>query len=192
MVAVSFILSACDTTLRRGEELPISTDRFNTKGLSVLPPQEKGWIFAGAGKTGLNLVKRGTNTDETYAATVSIFNLPHIPNKSKFLQFVKMGHKKDTDQNRFNLLSYNAKLYKGESEYCVKFNSKAEDKEAIKRSSKQESMILEIIGFNCRHPYNNSIAIQATYSHRYYSGNKDKNLNKKAAEFLNNVLLTPM
>ncbi len=64
----------------------------------------------------------------------------------------------------------------------MNFHSIYEDKEAVRESKNKDSMILNIIGYACRHPNNKNVGITYSYSHRSYPDHQDENLIGKARE----------
>ena len=143
-------------------------------------PQEDGWIIAYRNSGQTAFAKEGSNTDETYAMNIILFELPALNSKEEFIKFIKVGREENTDSKRFKFKKDELEYFDGRADYCVSYHSVAEDTEAVKRSSNKETMILEMVGYVCRLPQNKNIGIDFDYSQRYYSGNQDGNLASKA------------
>lgn len=143
-------------------------------------PQEDGWIIAYRNTGQTAFAKEGSNTDETYGTNVILFELPVLNSREEFINFVKEGRKKATDSKRFNITKDELEYFDGREDYCVSYHSVAEDSEAVKRSRNKDIMILEMVGYLCRHPQNKNIGINFDYSQRYYPGHQDENLTTKA------------
>jgi hypothetical protein len=106
--------------------------------------------------------------------------LPNFKSKDEFVSFVKEGREKNYETKRFNITKDEISYFDGRKDHCVSYHTIAVDREAVKRTRNKENMILEMIGYICRHPQNKNIAIDFDYSQRYYSGHRDENIEAKA------------
>jgi hypothetical protein len=161
----------------------------NVSGVSVLPPQEQGWIIPQMSLYELALIKRGSKPDATYAAQVKLFQLPKIESEELYLQYVSQGRAAEPETGRFKIIQNKEEIVTGRETYCVKYQSVSEDKAAKTRSG-AKAMIMETIGYNCQHSKNKSIGVDFGYSYRHYAGDEDADLEKKANAFLEQVRFT--
>jgi len=145
-------------------------------------PQGEGWIVAYRNKYQTALAKEGLNTDETYAINIILFELPNFSSKEEFVNYVRTGRERDTNSNRFKIINNELDSLSGEDKYCVSYHTISEDKEAVKRSSNNDPMLLEMVGNICRLPQNKNMAITNDYSHRYYPNHQDVQLKDKASK----------
>ncbi len=186
------VLSSCMPAGPKPQELLLPPQPLIHNGFSLLPPAESGWIVAHRSPHQLALAKRGDHLDESYAIQVVMLQLPIFNTDEQFAQYVTQGTKKDTDESRFKNSHYETTIVNGISGNCIKTLSTTEDTQAQKQSSSTESMILEIIQFTCKHPSNNTVGVNFGYSHRYYAGNADPNLNSKAEMIFKNFNFTQL
>jgi hypothetical protein len=149
---------------------------------TMRPPTEEGWVIACRNNRQTALIKEGSSMDETYAMNVILVELPNLNSREEFMSFVKEGRRRGTDSKRFNIITDDLAYFDGRKDYCLNYHSVVEDKEAVKRSGNKGTMILEMVGYVCRHPGNKNIGINFDYSQRYYAGHRDNNLADKARE----------
>jgi hypothetical protein len=161
----------------------------NVSGVSVLPPQDQGWLIPHMSLYELGFVKRGDKPDATYAAQVKLFQLPKIDSEEQYLKYVSEGRAAGPETRRFKIIQNKEEIYHGREGYCVKHHSVSEDK-AAKTQSGPKGMVLETIGYNCQHPKNKAIGVYFEYSYRHHAGDEDSNLEKKANAFLDQVRFT--
>ena len=161
----------------------------NVSGVSVLPPQEQGWLIPYTSQHELGLVKQGDNPDSTYAVQVELFHLPKIDSAEQYLKYVSEGRAAGPETGRFKNIQNKEEIYTGREGYCVRFHTVSEDK-AAKTQSGEKVMVMETIGYNCQQSKNRTIGVDFEYSYRHYPGDEDVNLEKKANDFLDQVRFT--
>jgi len=161
----------------------------NVSGVSVLPPQDKGWIIAQASTYQIAFIKQGSWPDSTYTALVTLFEIPKIESEEDYLQYVSKGRSAGPATGRFTTVINNEEIFRGRESYCVKYHSISEDR-AAKTKSGAKSMIMETIGYCCQHPKNKIVGVDFGYSYRHYGGDEDADLEKKANAFLDQVQFT--
>ena len=153
------------------------------------PPKNEQWIIAYRNNYQTALGKKGNHIDETYGLNIIIFKLPNLESEEEFFEFVKAGRKKDIDSKRFNMIKDDINHYQEFDDFCVSYHSAAEDKKAKKKSKSKEPMILEMVGYVCRHPNNKNIGVNFDVSHRYYKGQEDESLVLMAKELFKKIKL---
>ena len=153
------------------------------------PPINEQWIVIYRNNYQTTLAKKGNKLDETYGINIMLFELPSLESKENFFEYVKADREKDKDSKRFNTIKDDMNYYQEFDDFCVGYHSAAEDKEAKKRSTNKKIMILEMVGYVCRHPKNKNIGVTFDFSHRYYKGNEDESLALRAKELFKNLEL---
>ena len=171
----------------RPADIVIPSQRFEQKTFSFIPPQEEGWVISYRSDQKVEIKKRGDHVDETYAVRIQVLDIPGIQSDSEFLSFIKGQPAMVQGNRRFRRIQNEVELSQGRSEICGEYHIKIEDHEPVKRSEKQGSMIMENIGFICRHPDDEDLYINFEYSHRYYPGDEDPDLEMRAAKFTDEV-----
>jgi hypothetical protein len=145
-------------------------------------PPDDGWTIMYRNSANTAFGKEGANVDETYGMIITLFTIPNFNSSDEFITFVREGREKDTDQRRFNITRDQLEYYEERQDYCVTYHFVAEDREAVKRSRNEDIMMLETVGYACRHPQNKNIGVNFDYSHRYYSGHRDEKLPTNARD----------
>jgi len=176
-------LTSCVSAPSRlvNQELPSQPLTIDFPGFSISTPNESGWILAFRNEQILELVKRGTNKDESYAIEVmQMINLPQLKEDDDFLSFMSEELKKDTNQIRFIEQVHDVSTINTMNGKCIKFVSLHKDLDAKKQTKNAAPMLLEAFGLICRNPVDITNAVFLTYSNRYYSGNQDPSLSDKA------------
>ena len=138
----------------------------------------------------LVLARRGKVMDESYVIIISAFSLPELKWDRGFLRYIKTGLKKESRSGRFKRLKISARLIKDKETTCVRYHTKVEDKIPKRQSGKKDPMILEVMGFNCRHPKNPKAGIQVSISNRYIPGNPDPGLRKQVEKLFKQTTFT--
>lgn len=157
-------------------------------GVSVLPPQEKGWSVMQKGKTQLVLAKKGPTENSTYIAPVTIFKLPKIKTEQQFLEYISKMKEVQQPKERFKVIQDNHEFIPGGTNHIIKYHKIVEDKVATAKYG-NKTMLMEIIGYTFQHPKNFSIGVDFGYSYRYHIGAEDKKLLDKANAFLDQIKL---
>jgi hypothetical protein len=70
--------------------------------------------------------------------------------------------------------------------FCIRYHLLTKDKNAY-TSSGYKKLILDIYGATCRHPGNESYAVDISYSERYEEQNLPTNLEEKAMSFISTL-----
>jgi hypothetical protein len=184
IIIVFIFLPSCATY----DSIPISdtSTRLNIYGVSVLPPQQNDWTIIRHNGDQLLLRKSGEE-DKSYVAVVSIHFLQDISSENEFLKLIENAREAIDETGRIIILENNIEFYKGKADYCVKFKTLMNDFGAKRPSGNTEAMLIETIGFNCRHPFNKNILVNVEYSRRYYPSYSDSSWQEEADQFLNQI-----
>lgn len=187
VITIIFLLTAC---AQRFPAISDPTKRFTTvSGVSILPPQESEWAILHMSTFQLGLGKRGRTNGESYAAVVSLFNLPRLDTEEDFIKTVQQMRAAEPTIGRFTTIIDNQVLVHDRGAVCMRYHSASEDT-AAKVEGERKVMMLEMRGYICQHPKNKRIGVSREYSHRYFPGNDDSMLDVKANAFLEQVEFT--
>ena len=178
------LLSSCMGTNTRVAELPLPPQPIKHPAFTLLPPAETGWLVANMSQYNLSLAKKGNAIDESYAIQVMLFQLPTFSNDEEFKNYVIDGFNEDTSSTRFNTISSSNEITNINTLNCVKNRTATEDTQSVKQSSNNESMILEVINYTCKHPTVKNVGANISYSHRYYTGHADAKLDKHSLDLM--------
>jgi hypothetical protein len=192
-VSVFTILLACGPGLR---PLELPPQRSNHSGFSFLPPNEEGWTVISRDGNALNLPRKGSNPNETYAISTDLWALPPLQSKADFINSViaKEGQSEASGRPpRFKLLKHDVAPYPKKGDYCALSHVICEDRGAkLKHSGGLHLLVLEIVSLTCRHPSNGNVAIKVSYSHRHYPYHGDPSLSEKAQNLFQSVEFTEL
>jgi len=173
-------LSSCMLAKPELQELPVPPQPIKHNVFTILPPSEPGWVVANISQYNLSLAQKANAQDETYAIQVMLLKLPDFKNDEEFEKYITQAFESNTSEIRFINIDTTISLIKSNYGNCVKNLSIAEDTQAIKQTNNSNNLILEIINYTCKHPTITNGGANFSYSHRYYSGHKDPELENKA------------
>ena len=183
LVAISFILTSCVTVapvVNPNTELSIY-------GVSLMPPQNEGWIVMVANGYQVTLAKSTSNKNESLVANVSIFQLPELSSDKEFLEHVIRGHAEAPDIGRFEDQGTSDELSSLNGAVCIKYHHMSKDKAAHVQGGNTAIMILENYGYNCQHPKNPRVGVHAEYSLRHFSETTYPLLEQNSDAFFNTI-----
>jgi hypothetical protein len=173
----------------RFKEVQLPPARIQQKGYSFVPLNDSGWYVWQENQHALSIGKRGEgqHVDETFIVQGSLMRLSAYKDPQELVRIVKDGQAKDVDPKRFRMITHEVSYRKEKNADCVKAYSLAEDTAAVKRSERQDSMMLEILMLTCAHPQDKSLGLNLAYSHRYYPGHMDPKFIEKGSSVLSSV-----
>jgi len=186
--------SCASTQSTPWQEVPLPSKQFVLNGFSLVLPNETGWwVNTRLSPDRLSLVKNNHTSDpyETYAIQAWVLNVRVFKSNEQFLQAVKDGMPLNKDP-RYKILKHDINPHKKNGEYCALAQVVAEDHGQIPNFGfgihrRPGHMILEEIELTCRHPRNNSVAINISFSLRYYPGERDSLFSEKAMKVVDSV-----
>jgi hypothetical protein len=158
------------------------------KGITVISPDEEGWLFFDPDGKGKHLAKDGATRIETYAINLNYHRSGNFKSEDEFLETIKQIL--TYTEKRFKLRSANVKLNPKRGPYFVNFHILSEDYEANQMPKDKKFALIEMMGFYARHPDEPSLIIMLQYSYRYYPGHEDPEFKKKAAWVIKNATFT--
>ena len=159
-------------------------------GFSIYAPDGDGWKILRRTQSLLAFGKNGAVEGESYIAAASLYRIPKLNSKEEYLAFVKKGRSNDTDPSRFEIIKNNEYLSKKQTALCVKHDSSAKDKNASYEGKESDYLILDAIGYNCRHPHNNTVGVNFEFTHRHFEETKNSDFSKIAELYLNKLKFT--
>ena len=176
------------------QEIPLPSKQFVVKGFSLVLPNETGWwVNTRLGPDRLSLVKSNHASDpyENYSIQAWVLNVRAFKSNGEFLQAVKEGMPMNKEP-RYKILKHDINPHEKNGEHCALAQVVAEDHGKIPNFGfgthrKPGYMILEGIELTCRHPRNNSVAINMFFSLTYYPGERDSSLTERAMKVVDNV-----
>lgn len=190
MLCATVLVASCASTRPQLAEIQVPPERIIQKGYSLVPLNEKGWMVAERNGYQLALGRQGDNPDETFVIQAIPFKLPAYKTMDEFVSQIKEGQIKDTDPQRFKIVSHEVSAYPVKGADCAKAHLVTEDRAATKRSGKAGDMVLEAMSLNCTIPGEQNVGISIVYSQRNYPGQGDPAFEEKAASILNSVEFT--
>jgi uncharacterized protein len=162
---------------------------FSNETLQVQSPSSEGWYGPSEIENGISFAKRGTDSDESYIAAVSVFRIPEFSDPEAFADYMKKWLEKDSPANRFETLETTIQ-YTAERRYpCVRYHGVAKDKKASTSSIFRKTLRLEISALYCQHPYQSNLGFTANYSHR--GGDSDEHFTEDAEKFISSIQAAP-
>lgn len=188
---ILFLLTIISIASCSGRSVPEVTEpmaRIDLQGVSILPPQEKGWKVLQKKTNGLHLTKRIAHSDTSYVASVVIIELPDIESKEQFANKIRK-FLSVFDTGRFTIIKQDGEISYSNGYYCWRYHILSEDR-AAKTKTGKTVMTLEVIGNICQYPKDKNKGVHCGYSQRYIPGNQDPELKTKADEFSLNVMFT--
>jgi hypothetical protein len=162
--------------------------RLFQSGYSVVPPREKGWSILDRDNYRLILVKRGPSQNESYAAVAGLILLPsNLNNRDLYFEHIRLARSREFESNGIRILSNQESMFDEKGDFCVRYRSETVAAGGSGVSDRPGSLVVEAIGFYCRHPAEPTVAVKAEYSYRHRPGNDDRELEEKAERFLKAV-----
>lgn len=185
LLALSFlflILTGCAT--QHNFNKVVGGRSFSQAGLSYTTSENFEWSVLTQYTYRTNLAAFGSDTNESYIISTTMFNIPPDQTGQQFLDFVKFERAKEPQAGRFEKIKESINLYEARKEICANFSSSSKDYGA-KRSG--EYALYETYGMYCIHPYNNSIGVFIELSRKAPLSKSESPLNKHGEKLLNSV-----
>lgn len=131
--------------------------------INVKAPASEGWLLTQSSGGGMAFGKEGPSKAESFIAGVSMFGLPATNTPAEFEELIRVGVRKDTPPERYDVQRESLK-YTDERGYpCVRYQSLSKDKNP--RGS-DTPLLLALDGLYCRHPKRQDTGFAAIYSFR--------------------------
>ena len=166
--------------------------RIELMGVSILPPQDKGWQYHKIHNGKIILNKMGFEAGETYSGMVVLSKLPNLNSEYDFLKLFRKQRKIEPSNSRYIDLLNEEKLVQNDKTMEINFHKKYKDFESKNLPSNVKYLIVEDYGASFQHPFDKNIAVTISLSQRTqekYSNNQFKNL---VNEFIRNIRFKPI
>ena len=157
---------------------------FSQAGLTYTTSEDFEWNVLTQHTYSTNLAAFGSDRNESYIISTTMFNIPPNQTGQQFLDFVKSERAKEPQTGRFENIRESISLYTARKEICTNFSSSSKDYGA-KRSG--EYTLYETYGMYCIHPYNKSIGVFIELSRKAPFSKNESQLNKHGEELLKSV-----
>jgi tetratricopeptide (TPR) repeat protein len=165
-----------------------SEERIKIEGVSVLPPKGEGWYFRKVHPGHIQIGKLGDTKDQSVGGIITLSKLPDIKTKEEFLALISEQRSRGKTNSRFKNILNKEALSNERNDFCVRFHTVYKDFGAKNLPLTSDYLIVEDIGINCRHPYNENIAVTIAFSQRTLENNKIKNFESIANNFIQNTI----
>ena len=176
-----FLIGSCSSN---SPEVSLPPERISLIGFSLLPINEEGWSVKV--KTFDMVILRKMVDDGTYVVIAILTPLSKYQTEEEFLARVKESQALYLDMKQFTVRHNETRTFKAKGTTCARSNVILQEKSTVK-FWKTEPAYLEIVSFLCVHPQNVGIAAMVNYSQRYFVGQRDTELFKKAEMVFNSV-----
>lgn len=185
LTIIAVVIMGCTPLRPAMKEVPLPPHIILKNGYSLVPLNEPGWLIGYENSEKLVLGRRAANPDETIIIRSFIQTLPLLKSEEEFIGFSKSVLVME-GATRHKIVSQKTMPLTIKGQSCARNDTVLEDHAAVKRTSRNENMIIESYALFCKHP-NNSVGILLEYSHRYYAENKDPDSAKKAQELFDSI-----
>ncbi len=193
------LVFGCTTPTLIGQPIINLSERMELEGVSVLPPQEKNWLFGGSPflKDIVVFKKKLPNSSgiqelHSYLAVVTRVELDRgLTNPQDLLTYV--NSKLKVMETRFQIIAYSVVLDEARSNAmdtdCVRYDIVS--KEFDNPNFPGFEFVLASHGFECCHPSSPSVVIEAYCTERHPKDGQsaEETLRNECLSFLNNVQL---
>jgi len=183
--AFALCCTACAPARQTLNAIPLPPQRIFQSGYSLVPLEEPGWTIGSRNPVRLLLEKQAKDPDENMAIRAFAQELPPLDSEDEFKEFAKsVLIMEDAAQHAIVTQVTTPLTIKGLS--CVRTDTVMEDDGTVRRSSRTDSMIIDVFGVLCKHP-NNITGVLVAYSHRHYRENKDPGAAEKAQKVFDSI-----
>lgn len=187
ILGLAVLVGSCAPTTATTQKIPLPPQRLFQAGYSLLPPNEEGWEVSQRDRVLLALGKHGSNRNEIAIIWGALFKLQPFKSDDEFVRLVRESREKDSDPRRFRVVKRDVTSYPGKGTTCAYSHEVLEDNPALTESGNRVDMIREMFGLTCAHTTNKQIGVTVNYSQRYYTGQRDPQLQHRATSVLTSV-----
>ena len=164
-------------------------ERINVAGVSLLPPQEKGWKYIKKHPARTEFGRLGANSSQSFTGMVVLSRLPDIKSKSEFYNLMSKQRSRDSSDTRYESILNKENISKEKDTIAFRFHTKYKDFGANNKPSSSGYLIIEDFGIILQHPKDKNIAVYIALSQRSLPSDSNANFEKLALEFINNANL---
>lgn len=181
------VASASDYT-----QITDTNARIDTAGVSLLPPQEKGWAYKRTHPARTEFGKLGVKDGQSFSGMVVLSKLPSIKTDEEFLQIISKQRNRDSKDPRYEDILNEEKLSNQKNTRAVFFYKKYKDFGANNLPTASSHLIIEDIGTIFQHPDKKNIAVYIALSQRSKPEDVNESFKELALEFIKNAKLLPL
>ena len=144
-----FILTTgCLPTASKKVNISNSSDRIEMLGVSILPPQEKGWSYEKITDGQIEFSKL-INKEETFIIQVSLSRIPRFKSQDEFMKFLSEQRMRNDGDPRFETLINDEVFSEEKGVPSLRFHTKYKDKASPHLPKGEEAFILDEFGIFC-------------------------------------------
>ena len=158
---------------------------FNMIGATVVSPNEPGWVAAGSNPGRVQIVRRGEVPGETRFVYVMGIQVDASQSDNAFLSEAKRAKTYNDNPSRIIPQKTQTQNVTFKGSRCLKFDLLQQ--EVKSNSAVQGPQYVNTIGYTCRHPLRNDVAIEMVYSKRSTNSQLPKSERALAKQFFANV-----
>jgi hypothetical protein len=167
IITATALLSGCGTPSRSTTFKPVEPG-FLFKGnyINVHAPMSPGWHLLAKASSGMEFARSGKESVDSFGAQVLMFQMPPTQGKDEFLSHIKSGMKKDTDPDRFRIITSEFTYSDKRAYPCVDASVVVEDKAPQTTPAARAPLLLQSKALYCRHPVYRETGFGIIYSYR--------------------------
>ncbi|MBI4292923.1 MAG: hypothetical protein HY661_15740 [Betaproteobacteria bacterium] len=180
-------VASCAPVQPKLQQIPIPPERISQKGFSLLPLNEQGWLIAARNPRLLSLGKLGKSPEENVVIRAVLFQMPAFKSNDELVRLVRDGGASGINPERLKVVKHEVASHPKNGADCARSHSVLEDHGAAKMVGKEGVMVQETVTLTCAHPKDAAVGVAVSYSQRYYPGERDPRLLRKARRVLDSV-----
>lgn len=166
--------------------------RIDAAGVSLLPPQEKGWVYKRTHPARTEFGKLGEKEGQSFSGMVVLSKLPNIKSDEEFLQIILKQRSRDSKNSRYEEIANEEILSNQKNTRAVFFYKKYKDFGANNLPITSSHLIIEDVGTIFQHPDKKNIAVNIALSQRSKPEDVNESFKELALEFIKNAKLLPL
>lgn len=166
--------------------------RIDVAGVSLLPPQEKGWAYIRTHPARTEFGKLGAKEGQSFSGMVILSKLPNLNSDKEFLELISAQRSRDSGDARYEDILNEEIIANVKNTRAVRFHTKYKDYGASNLPISSAYLVIEDIGIILQHPDNKNIAVSIALSQRSKPEDANAAFVELALEFIKNANLKPL
>ncbi len=162
------------------------SERIEIPGVSILPPQEKGWHYQRWSPTEVEFGKVVSN-EKSFVMVVSLSRLTEFDTKEDFINYLSNQRQRNAGNPRYEDLINEEHFSEEKETPSLRFHTKYKDKGSLHLTKGKNYFLVNDHGIFCRHPKAYSISVNIVCSQRSLEGEERADWEKVANEFIQNT-----
>ena len=192
LVSFSILFLFGCATNKEFRKITSSQNQVSITGVTVMPPQGKGWYLKKRKSSYMMFGQLGSSRDQSIVGAILLAKLPKtVKTPNEFLALISELRSREITPNRFENILNKETLTSEKGKFCVRYHTIYKDFNPTNLPKSSKFLIVEDIGMICRHPYNKNVAVNMAFSQRTLPANKIKNFEILANEFIKKVKFKP-